>query len=90
MKVVKAVSVPKTEHLSLQAYNRSVLQSVQKDTGFTYINLDDLFCDDDKCAIGDDVRSKYLDEYHLSSIGALSLHDAIKGHILKLVRRIDD
>ena len=62
----------------MQAFNRSVIQSVQKDTGFTFVDLDDLFCDDAKCYVGDDVRSKYLDENHLSTVGALSLRDVIR------------
>ncbi len=78
LKVVKSASVPTSEHRSLQAFNRSVIQSVQKETGFTFVDFDDLFCDDAKCYVGDDVRSKYLDENHLSIPGALSLQDVIR------------
>lgn len=78
MKVIKSASVSRSEHQSLQAFNRSVIQSVQKETGFTFIDLDDLFCDDEKCYVGDDVRSRYLDENHLSIPGALSLQDVIR------------
>lgn len=77
-KVIKSASVSRSEHRSLQAFNRSVIQSVQKDTGFTFVDLDDLFCDDEKCHVGDDARSKYLDENHLSIPGAMSLRNVIR------------
>ena len=83
LKVIKSVSVSKAEHLALQAYNRTAIESVRTDTGFTFINLDDLFCDDQKCYIGDDTTSKYLDENHLSINGALSLYDVVKSYMPK-------
>ena len=80
-KIVYSSSIPKAEHLTYQSYNRSVFKSLSKELDFTYINPDEIFCDDNKCLIGNSSRSNYIDPDHLSVSGALSTYKLISNHL---------
>ena len=81
--IINSVSITKKDHLSLQKYNREVFESFKQSQNFTYINLDNSFCDGEKCYIGSKIKSNYLDENHLSINGALYLSETIKKYIEK-------
>ncbi len=55
----------------LQAYNRSVFSQLSLGREFKIINLDDSFCINGVCLIGDSNHSYYHDSNHISSLGAM-------------------
>lgn len=79
--IIKLASISKSEHLALQAYNRSVLSKLQNELKFTYIDVDNQFCDNEKCYFGDETTSKYRDADHLSVSGSLSLYNVLNSSI---------
>jgi peptidoglycan/LPS O-acetylase OafA/YrhL len=64
---IKKYSVKKTEHIKLQSYVLSVLG--ERFDG-NIVDFIDLFCKEDKCHIGDENGSYYLDDDHLSKNGS--------------------
>jgi len=80
-KIIYSSSISKAEHLTYQSYNRSVFKSLSKELDFASINPDEIFCDDDKCFIGNSSRSNYIDPDHLSVSGALSTYKLISNHL---------
>jgi peptidoglycan/LPS O-acetylase OafA/YrhL len=80
-KAIYSSSISNDEHLKLQNFNRNVISELQKELKFTYIQLDKEFCDDEKCYLGTDVKSKYKDDNHVSISGALSLYNSLNFYI---------
>lgn len=56
-------SVPYEKHLTLQNYNRTVINGIN---GIKIINLDSIFCNENKCVIGNEKHSYYTDYDHIS------------------------
>ena len=81
LKAIFNSSISNDEHLKLQDFNRNVIGKLQKELKFTYIQLDKEFCDDEKCYLGTEVKSKYRDDNHISISGALSLHNSLNSYI---------
>jgi hypothetical protein len=69
-------SVLKEKHLKLQEFNRSIILQIKEDLNFNYVNLDNFFCDYNKCYIGEASKSWYRDDDHLSTYGALSIYNS--------------
>ena len=63
---VAQLSVKKSEHLELQAYVRGLFHSNLANV----IDLDDVFCEAQYCAVGTNDLSYYFDDDHLSIEGA--------------------
>ena len=82
---IEQFSVSKNEHLKLQSFNREIMNKLENEFKFTIINLDKEFCDEKKCYIGNSKESKYRDYDHLSTIGSLSIFNALN-HQLNLTR----
>ena len=80
-KAIYTSSISNDEHLKLQNFNRNVMSKLHKELKFTYIQLDKDFCDDEKCYLGTEVKSKYADDDHVSISGALSLYDSLNFYI---------
>jgi len=74
-------SISKIEHLKLQNFNRKVISKLQNELKFTYIELDKEFCDKEKCYFGTELLSKYIDNDHLTTNGALALYNPLSFHI---------
>jgi hypothetical protein len=81
---ISQLSVPKSQHLQLQSFSREVMNKLNDELKFTIINLDDAFCDEKKCYIGNGKYSKYKDYDHLSSSGSLTISNALN-YQLKLL-----
>jgi hypothetical protein len=79
--VINSQSISKYEHLKLQKFNRDVIVKLRNELKFTYINLDNDFCDYEKCYLGSDLSSKYTDANHVSVTGALSLYNSLNSYI---------
>jgi peptidoglycan/LPS O-acetylase OafA/YrhL len=80
-KGIYSSSISYDEHLKLQNFNRNVISKLQKELKFTYIQVDKEFCDDKKCYLGTDLKSKYTDDDHVSISGALSLYNSLNFYI---------
>lgn len=76
---VNNFSVSKEKHLSLQRYVNTLFEK----TGVSLIELDQYFCDESKCAVGNESASFYFDEDHLSLEGSKRLVDPIREAINK-------
>lgn len=72
--LIAFASISKREHLQLQSFNRDYFQGLQSEKGLRVINLDEFFCDNSICHIGNETSSLYSDTDHLSNQGAKSLY----------------
>ena len=79
--VINSQSISTDEHLKLQKFNRDVIVKLRNELKFTYINLDNDFCDHEKCYLGTDSSSKYRDDDHVSVTGAMSLYNSLNFYI---------
>jgi peptidoglycan/LPS O-acetylase OafA/YrhL len=67
--LVSDVSVPMAKHDALQRYSRELFQRQRAQGRITLVTLDDVFCRDQTCLIGDE-NSWYQDFNHLNANGA--------------------
>jgi peptidoglycan/LPS O-acetylase OafA/YrhL len=67
---IKRMSVPRKVHEELQRFVRTAFATARKTYEFQEILLDDVFCDEASCAMGDEQGSWYSDNDHLSRHGA--------------------
>lgn len=83
--VVEKLSIETEKHLRLQKFNRSVIDSLQKELNFNFVNLDSELCNVSKCLIGRGegatLTSLYSDDDHLSVHGAMMLERALDNAI---------
>ena len=64
---IKKYSVKKSEHIKMQSYVSSI---IGKKFHGEIIDFSDVFCIEDRCYIGDENGSYYLDDDHLSKNGS--------------------
>lgn len=69
LQLVSDVSVPMAKHDALQRYSRELFQRQSALNRIKLVTLDDVFCKDQTCLIGDD-NSWYQDFNHLNANGA--------------------
>lgn len=68
--LIKKLSVPTTLHNELQQFTKSIFCNTVDLKNENLIELDNIFCDENTCAIGRDDASFYHDNNHLSDVGA--------------------
>ncbi len=78
---LKGLSVDYSKHLKIQEFNRSVFSKYSKDPAVKILNVDDSFCDNEKCTVGIDKHSFYYDYNHLSKYGA----EVVKPYLSKFL-----
>lgn len=79
--MVNQLSISKIEHKSLQMFTRTIFSDYVMNNQFNLIVLDDIFCNESVCLIGQADKSFYSDEGHLSNFGALMATDRIKTYL---------
>ena len=73
---LRSFSVAHDKSLDLQKFVRMNVDSLKIIySNFITIDLDDFFCEDNKCLVGNEKASYYADENHLSIQGAKFLID---------------
>jgi len=70
---VEKASVSLQDHSALQSFNRSFFLSLPKTEDFYVINPDPVFCNDERCLLGNSETSFYLDDDHVNPHGAMRL-----------------
>lgn len=73
LELVKSFSVEYSEHLILQAYNRSIFRTLEENGSILVLNPDPYFCEGSRCLSGTASESFFRDDDHLNSIGAMRL-----------------
>jgi len=76
------VSVPRANHEALQNYTRELFQKQSQRGRITVVSLDNLFCHDQACLIGDR-HSWYQDFNHLNAHGAQRVAGEIDASIFR-------
>jgi len=66
-----ALSVSLPQHQRDQAFVRGMLDRYRMDPRLRVLSLDEAFCDESRCLVGEETRSYYSDANHLSPDGAL-------------------
>lgn len=75
---IDQLSVKHYEHNSLQEFNRQIFKAYEKRGLLTFLEIDDLFCDLQRCEIGTAQVPYYKDTNHLSAFGARQLFTHIE------------
>lgn len=70
--LIKNRSVKNSQHLALQSFSRNYINEESKRYGVNVINLDEFFCKNNYCAIGEPGNPYYVDYDHLSTAGAMN------------------
>ena len=78
---IRALSVSKQQHLQLQAFASELFKQHAQAGQLSLINVDDIFCDSEKCLIGTEKYSYYFDNNHLSTAGGRMVVDELVRHI---------
>jgi hypothetical protein len=76
---VRESSVSFEKHSRLQSFYRGVLEVLFVAGRITLINLDSLYCDNEKCLAGDSSQSYYRDYDHPNERGALLAASILEG-----------
>ena len=76
-------SILRTRHADLQALSRETILSAAQAHGAQVMDPDPLFCDADRCAIGELDLSFYSDQNHLSASGVRRLKPLLDAHLLQ-------
>ena len=79
--VIENYSISRISSNKLQAFNRSVFETISPGGGVNVVNLDDYYCSSGICLIGDSNHSNYRDHDHLSTFAA----ELVANEILKLI-----
>jgi hypothetical protein len=74
---IRRLSISLRQHEKLQLFVESLFRKYQNNNFIRFLNLDDVYCDGDKCPIGNERQSYYFDDDHLSTIGARLAIDKI-------------
>ena len=70
--------------MKLQNYFRKNLNNLKNEgVKFDQIELNDFFCNKNKCKVGNSKGSYYSDKHHLSIYGARSIKNKIKKYLEK-------
>ena len=80
---LRSLSVSVQEHHQLQSHVTSLFKLYESEKKLNLISFDDIYCDSDKCSVGDLDKSYYSDDDHLSSAGALLVVDEIMNLLKK-------
>lgn len=80
---IRELSVSKQQHLQLQSFVSSLFEQYAQAGQLNLINFDDILCDSEKCLIGTDKHSYYVDNNHLSTTGGRMLVDELVKYIQK-------
>lgn len=67
---IETFSIEKNKHNDIQKVNREVINSFKNNLTLTIIDVDNLFCGEIKCFIGDSNHSMYQDKNHVNNYGA--------------------
>ena len=78
---IRALSVSKQQHLQLQSFVSRLFKQHAQAGQLNLINFDTIFCGREKCLIGTDKHSYYVDNNHLSTAGGRMLVDELIKHI---------
>ncbi|MCL2590349.1 MAG: acyltransferase [Betaproteobacteria bacterium] len=71
--ILNKASINFDRHLSLQEYNRRIINNIAKNEGAIVLNPDPFFCDAHSCSIGNAQISFYKDADHVNTAGAVKL-----------------
>jgi peptidoglycan/LPS O-acetylase OafA/YrhL len=82
LQLVYDLSVPMARHEALQRFTREVFQDQDQRKRIKLITLDDLFCKEQACLIGDD-NSWYQDYNHLNAHGAKLIVGEIDANVFQ-------
>lgn len=74
---IRNLSVSKQQHLQLQSFVSPLFKQQAQAGLLNLINVDDIFCDNEKCLIGNDKHSYYFDNNHLTSAGGRMVVDGL-------------
>lgn len=78
---IRELSVSKKQHVQLQSFVSALFGEYTKTQQLTLINFDDILCDSEKCLMGTDQHSYYVDNNHLTTAGGLLLIDKIAHYL---------
>jgi hypothetical protein len=67
---IRSLSVLRKDHEALQAFSSNIFTMEEKRGALRVLNLDDVYCDRDRCPMGTGSQSFYFDSDHLSLVGA--------------------
>jgi peptidoglycan/LPS O-acetylase OafA/YrhL len=76
LQAISAVSIPIQRHAQLQRYTRHVFEAEQARGLITLVNLDDAFCKNERCLIGN-TASWYRDDNHINAKGTELLAESV-------------
>ena len=75
---LRSLSISRQDHHRLQSYVASRFKFHESEEKITVISFDHIFCNGDKCLVGDHEKSYYHDDDHLSSAGSLLVVEDLK------------
>jgi peptidoglycan/LPS O-acetylase OafA/YrhL len=67
---IATLSISRTSSNGFQAYNRKVFRMLENEEKIEIVNVDNYFCTEEVCLVGDIDRSYYRDNDHISIDGA--------------------
>ena len=74
-------SISTSDHRHLQSFVAGAFTAFAKDDRVTVINLDNIYCNDDKCLIGNEHGSFYKDNNHLSFKGEMLILNTFEKYL---------
>jgi hypothetical protein len=78
---LRSLSIPAQEHHRLQSHVASRFKFHESEKKVNVVSFDHIFCDADRCLVGDNEQSYYHDDDHLSSAGSLLIVEDLKNLI---------
>jgi peptidoglycan/LPS O-acetylase OafA/YrhL len=78
---IRELSVSKQQHLQLQSFVSPLFEQHAQAGQLNLINFDDVFCDAEKCLIGNDKYAYYFDNNHLTTSGGRMVVDELVKNI---------
>lgn len=76
---IRELSVPRRQHLQLQSFVNPLFKQYAQAGQLSLINFDDILCGSEKCLMGTDKHSYYVDNNHLSTTGGrLVVNELVK------------